>query len=268
MKKLEYHPASNIFPMMSKEEADGLLKDIKKNGQRYAIELFESMILDGRNRYEACKKLGFTPETRGVDDIVKDPVAYVLTANLHRRHLTPSQRAMIASRAQEYYATEAKKRQKLSQGRGKKGVIPGSHLKDQGKSREQVGKAFDVSGASVDRATRIIERGAPELTEAVDSGELTVRMAERILELPVEEQRQIAKAPEPAKEARRILQEKKEAEYESQERKIVGVGVFRGNDAVDCLRRIPPNDPLRRDGFQIVEDYVKMHKNKKPGNNK
>ncbi len=50
------------------------------------------MLIDGRNRREACKLAGVEPRTRVLSG--EDPTAYVLSANVHRRNLTPGQRAM------------------------------------------------------------------------------------------------------------------------------------------------------------------------------
>jgi len=36
-----------------------------------------------------------------------------------------------------------------------------------------------------------------------------------------------------------------------------GVGIDRAHEAVNCLMRIPKNDPFRKRGFQIVTDFIK-----------
>ena len=67
-----------------------------------------------------------------------------------------SQRGMVAGRAKEYYAEQAKERQRLSHGRGvKKGVEDLPHLNEQGKARDKAGKAFGVSGRMVDHAAKV-----------------------------------------------------------------------------------------------------------------
>lgn len=67
------------------------------------------------------------------------------------RRLTPSQRAMCAEKALAFYQEQAKERQRLSQGRGVKGVEDLPHLKDDtGKARDKAGRAFGVSGKLVD----------------------------------------------------------------------------------------------------------------------
>lgn len=91
MQKLLRHPLSAAFPRMTAEDQDLLTEDIEKYGQRDAIVLFEGMIIDGWHRYQACLMLEIEPIFKELAD--NDPVAFVLSHNLHRRHLTGSQRA-------------------------------------------------------------------------------------------------------------------------------------------------------------------------------
>ena len=53
------------------------------------------MVLDGRNRLRACVLIGAEPKTIRYGG--SDPYGFVLSANLSRRHLTDSQRAMIGA---------------------------------------------------------------------------------------------------------------------------------------------------------------------------
>ncbi len=92
----EYHPLAKLFPLMSKAEIDELAEDIKVNGLTYPIVLYEGKILDGRNRYLACQKAGVTPEFSEYPG--NEPIQFVLSLNLKRRHLTTQQRAEIADK--------------------------------------------------------------------------------------------------------------------------------------------------------------------------
>lgn len=86
-----------MFPMMDDAAFEALAADIKANGQREPIIVHDAAILDGRNRHRACLHVGVTPEFTDWNGI-GDPITYVVSMNLHRRHLNESQRAMIAAK--------------------------------------------------------------------------------------------------------------------------------------------------------------------------
>src|SRR4051794_14194171 len=91
-----FHPFSDLFPAMADNDFAKLVADITKNGLRIPIVKMGDVILDGRHRYRACREAGVEP--RYEEYTGADPLAYVISANLHRRHLSQSQRAMIALR--------------------------------------------------------------------------------------------------------------------------------------------------------------------------
>jgi len=95
--KLPVHPAANLFPMMVKKEFAELVEDIRQHGQEEQIIVWRGQLLDGRNRLKACEQLGIQPNIGELDGDL-DPVQYVLSHNLHRRHLTETQRSMVAAK--------------------------------------------------------------------------------------------------------------------------------------------------------------------------
>jgi hypothetical protein len=103
---LQFHPIANIFPLMEGEEFDALVADIKANALRFKIVLHEGMILDGRNRYRAMLAAGHTPREGHFQKykpaVPSDtPLSYVITANLHRRHLTAEQKRDLIAKLLE-----------------------------------------------------------------------------------------------------------------------------------------------------------------------
>jgi ParB-like chromosome segregation protein Spo0J len=94
----EFHPLANMFPSLLGAEIATLAADIKKHGLREPIVRYEGMILDGRNRYRACLRAGVAPRYQEITFADRAAaIAYVISANIHRRHLTSGQkRAVIA----------------------------------------------------------------------------------------------------------------------------------------------------------------------------
>ncbi|MFT3905619.1 MAG: hypothetical protein QM718_04870 [Steroidobacteraceae bacterium] len=93
---MNFHPYSEIFPLLPDAELAELARDIGEHGLREAIWTYQGQILDGRNRYLACEKAGEIPEYREYKG--KDPLGFVVSLNITRRHLTNEQRAMAAAR--------------------------------------------------------------------------------------------------------------------------------------------------------------------------
>ncbi|MBK8191625.1 MAG: ParB N-terminal domain-containing protein [Vampirovibrionales bacterium] len=181
---MEFHEIANILPM-EKGSLSSLAEDIAKNGQQIPIELYEGKILDGRRRWKACEIAGVAPKTVEVNP--DDPVGYVKSLNVHRRHLTPSQLSMVAARFRSYYDRQAKERMES----GVNQHSPPVNLPEGSKSdaRDAAGKEFGVSGKSVDHATKVLEKGVPELIEAVEEGRIAVSTAAILANEPEEVQR-------------------------------------------------------------------------------
>ena len=93
---MDFHEYADLFPMMRPEELKGLVEDIKQSGLIKPIVLFENKVLDGRNRFLACGEAGVKPQY----DQYKgdDPIGFVVSMNLQRRHLNETQRAVVGEK--------------------------------------------------------------------------------------------------------------------------------------------------------------------------
>src|SRR5262245_50075885 len=168
MTDLVFHPLANVFPLLEGEPFAALVHDIPTQGLQEPIVLYRGSILDGRNRARACEEAGITP--RYSEYAGDDPLAYVVSKNLHRRHLSESQRAMIAD---ELATMRQGARTDLAS--------------IEAKSQEQAADLLQVSRSSVQRAHAIHTQGAPEIQQAVVAGALTVSAAEPLTVLPRED---------------------------------------------------------------------------------
>lgn len=94
---MELHENCTLFPEMTATEFAELVTDMKVNGFRKNKEIIthEGKILEGRNRFNAAEAAGVKPKFKKFDG--KDSLDFVIAENFNRRHLTSSQRAMIAA---------------------------------------------------------------------------------------------------------------------------------------------------------------------------
>ena len=97
---LHLHDLCKIIPPHTNTEYEELREDIRKNKLQVPIITYESKILDGRGRYNACVELakeGVDTGFRTTPHTGPDPRRYVISMNVKRRHLNESQRAIIAA---------------------------------------------------------------------------------------------------------------------------------------------------------------------------
>ncbi|WP_224406147.1 MT-A70 family methyltransferase [Afifella sp. IM 167] len=218
MTTIPFHPLANLFPMIEGRARAELKEDIRRHGVQKAIVLYEEMILDGRNRYELAEETGVPFETVLYADLVAagkapaDPLAFVLSHNLHRRHLSDSQRAMVAARV-------ANMRQGARTDRE-----PRAELHEV--SAAEAGEMLSVSERSVKSARQVAQNGAPELVAAVDRGSVAVSAAAQIARLPLAEQTKIfaevARAPDGKKALARVAKDlRAERQAEKKARRTV-----------------------------------------------
>jgi hypothetical protein len=173
----EVHPAADLFPYIEGDDFKALVEDIRENGVNEPIAFWNGKLLDGRNRSMACLEIGIDPLNHAIDiDPETDPVAYVMSANLHRRHLTTGQRAAIGVKLKGDIEEKAKERKGSNQHKSKVETLPPSEV---GKSRDIVGQTLNVSGKSIDAAVKILRSGDDEVIAAVESGKMSLNAALR-----------------------------------------------------------------------------------------
>lgn len=171
------HPAAELFPVMDEAAFAALVTDISEHGQREPILLLDGQVIDGRHRQLACQQLGIEPLVQVFDEREGDPIKLVVSLNLHRRHLTESQRAMVAAQLANMRQGE---RTDLS---------PSANLPKV--SQVEAARQLGVGDRSVRHALEVRNAGASELVHAVESGQIAVSTAAQLSRLPVDEQRQV-----------------------------------------------------------------------------
>jgi hypothetical protein len=195
MPQYEQHPMGKLFPPLGMEQAEQLAFDIAAHGLHNPITLFEGQILDGWNRYNACKSGGVLPKF--VEFQGDDPALFVISQNINRRHLSITERVMLAKQLLAVESKRAAQRQKRKA--ADLSASTDANKKDMGKATAKVAKAVGVSASSVERAITIEKSAIPEVQEAVESGVMSLREAARVAKLPKAEQATAMHTPKATK---------------------------------------------------------------------
>jgi len=214
----EFHPLADIFPLLDGADFDALVADIREHGLHEPIVLFEGQIIDGRNRYRACSAAGIEPTFAAYTG--DDPIAFVVSLNLRRRHLDESQRAMVAAKL----AT-------LKDGQ-RSDLVEGLPI---GRASE----LLNVGERSVARAREVQDHGVPELVHAVEQGSVSVSAAADVATLSKCEQVEVvARGEREILEAARSIRAKK-AEQRRAERIGRLLATAKQNAPFPCGHRYP-----------------------------
>lgn len=173
------HPAADLFPMHDEATFAALVKSITEEGfdeHERIVLMPDGTLLDGRNRHKACLAAGVEPMFRTYTG--SDPVGFVLARNsTSRRHLSESQRAMIAGRAANLRHGGPR------EASGKSTTcLDGT---DGAETAEPItlahaAEAAGVSKKSATDARAVLNQGDPKLAEAVQAGNVSVSTAATI----------------------------------------------------------------------------------------
>jgi hypothetical protein len=95
----DIHPLAELFPSLEGDAFDALVADIKANGLHNCITLYDGKVLDGQNRLRACEAAGVEPLFDQYDG--DDPLGFVMSMNVARRHLSVEQRSEVIRKLRE-----------------------------------------------------------------------------------------------------------------------------------------------------------------------
>jgi hypothetical protein len=159
------HPACAASPKLSDADSQALTEDIRLRGQIYDIWLMpDGRLLDGRERYIACERLGIQPRCKTYEG--DDPIGFVVAAQTMRKNVT--KQALIRAIA----ALET-----LSPG-----GVPGTTSPRNNSSRniptaQEIADVAGSSEATMHRARVVNKRAAPNVLAMVDAEEVTISAA-------------------------------------------------------------------------------------------
>lgn len=149
---MKLHKYCALFPEMDADSLVEIVSSMKATGfqKDKPIIMLGDEILDGQNRFKAAQAAGLKPTFKTFAGT--DPLAFVIRENMSRRHLTQSQRAMIAA--------------EIAKTRGSGATIA------------EAAKQMGVSLDSVNIAVKLKKKSS-RIAKSVMSGKMTLHKAEK-----------------------------------------------------------------------------------------
>jgi hypothetical protein len=157
------HPVAALFPMMTDNEIEDLATDIKANGLVHPIILGDWLdgaetvhgLIDGRNRLRACEIAEVEPHYGELNG--QDPVAFIISSNISRRHMTVGQIAMTLALSAQL---NPKEEEQVSTGTGR-------NLRGRPKGgQSELARKAGIPQQRISEARLVIEY-APDLIDGV-----------------------------------------------------------------------------------------------------
>ena len=176
---IRIHEFADSFPMPEGKEYKQLKSSIEAEGQQIPVIMHKRKLLDGRNRWQACRELGIPIKavewsgTGNLEDLI-------ISLNLHRRHMTASQRAALAVKLLPALEQQAAER------RGARNDIR-EKIPLCGKAVDLAGAKVVVSGKYVIKAEKIFNTSM-EIYMKLLNGKLTISQAEKVLDPQLQSQ--------------------------------------------------------------------------------
>lgn len=239
----------NILPEMKEEAYVSLKNDIEKNGfdNKFPIYIYEDEIIDGWNRFKACKELKVTPIYKHFTGSSLEALTFILRTN-NRRDLSSSQRACLAADSDEIIETltkeiEEERRKKISEARQNemREKIPSSK-RDESKVTTKLAQTFGTNSRYVSDAQRF-KKENPEVFEQIKNGTINISEAKK------EEKKEIQ-----IQERKRLAEEgaKKEINVDFRLGDFEEVFADLPDGSIDCIITDPPYP------YEFIEVWTKL----------
>lgn len=154
-----FHELSSYLPLLEGEEFDDFVDDIRQHGQIEPATLIDGKILDGRNRYRACKILGIeliVREWKPSKTTGTTPLQYVISENIMRRHLNEAQKAEIGMLLYKEVEKQVEEERRKKQSKTKTGMKYEKNLsRDKKIDKKSTFKIEDTTAYKVAKRVRV-----------------------------------------------------------------------------------------------------------------
>ena len=176
---MKFHEHANKLQLIEGKEFDELVGDINKHGlQEKTVYTLNGKILDGRNRFRACKKLGITEQINFTEfkGTKQEALIFVLSLNLYRRQLTSYQKIELVDLSLASEKAEAAKKRKMGLRQGSSRLVS-TTLNRESKPidiKNKIAKLTKTSSKTVSKVRKIRSDGTEDQKKRARSGKSSI----------------------------------------------------------------------------------------------
>lgn len=197
MKTIQIDPEfQNLIPPLAPEEYAQLEANIRAEGCRDPLVVWQGTLIDGHNRHQICTRHGLPFETVEMEFLGRDAAEiWIIDNQTGRRNLENIDKVPLLERKREIVAREAKDRQghgMTAPGKTLPANLPEASNRE---TRDTLAAEIGVSGKTYDALRKVSTEGTDELKQAVREKRVGASTAAEIANLPEETQREIASLP-------------------------------------------------------------------------
>ncbi len=163
----------NLIPALTSEEYAQLEKNIIAEGCRDALVTWQSILIDGHNRYKICREHGIDYETVEMEFTDRqEAIKWIILNQFGRRNLSAYDRSLLALRLKPIIAEKAKEKQVESGG-----AVPQKSDKPPIETNKEIAKVAGVSHDTIARVEKIEQRATPEIKDNIKAGKISINQA-------------------------------------------------------------------------------------------
>jgi len=163
-----------LIPPLAADELQQLEENIRKDGCRDALVVWDGILIDGHNRFEICTRWGFHFKTKAIEFKNRnEAMLWIVRNQLGRRNLQPFTRSVLVLKSEEVIKAMAKANQKL----GGEVKVPQNSVKPPIDTQKELAKLANTSHDTISKAKVIEAKATPEVKAKLHAGEVSINQA-------------------------------------------------------------------------------------------
>lgn len=245
----------NLIPKLSNEEFKQLEENIKSEGCREALIVWNGILIDGHNRYKICKQnnIDFKIIEKNFSNR-EEAKMWIIKNQFGRRNLSIYDRSVLALKLENLFKEKAKANMLATQNNNSASAFQKSEK--QINTTKEIAKIAGTSHDTISKVKKIEEKAPDDVKVKVKKGEMSINQAYNYAKTYEYLENEIK--DEPKKEMSE--QEEKDREYLQEQFKeierIKGTEI-RMNEAIFKILTVQVNEENVQIWMDGLEDYRK-----------